>query len=113
MTTAKAHLPENATGDTVILAIPRSALTHVDAHPATITQRNCERWFGISPKDFMALANRGAFRVNRIKKSVWVASYDDVHEALLTTRQDRNAAKAHAEAKEPTAEDLLFPGRKA
>jgi predicted MarR family transcription regulator len=57
--------------------------------PATITQLNCERWFGISAKTFVRLAREGRIPAVTPKRGVWLALYDEVREALLHPQTPR------------------------
>ena len=62
--------------------------TIVAPYPATVSQRNCLEWFGLTRADYLRLVGRGAFPVKREGK-LRIARFVDV-EAYLT-----NGAASH------------------
>jgi hypothetical protein len=68
----------------------------VAPYPATITQRSCFEWFGISKADFLRLVSRGAFPF-KAEGQLRIARFADV-EAYLTAGTEKRSPAPRAEA---------------
>jgi hypothetical protein len=87
-----------ADADTIMLAVPRSALTVVAPPPERVSQATSLEVFGLPPKAFVALAKRGAFAAAR-EGRLWVASTADVR-AYLDSK-----ARVHSRPRKSNPED--------
>ncbi len=67
----------------------------VAPYPATVTQRTCLEWFGITKADYLRLVGRGAFPV-KIEGQLRIARFEDV-EDYLTAGTPKRAKSAPTE----------------
>jgi hypothetical protein len=67
--------------DTIMLAVPRSALTVVAPPPERVSQATSLEVFGLPPKRFAALVKNGSFPAAR-EGRLWVARTEDVRAYL-------------------------------
>jgi hypothetical protein len=95
--------------DTVLLSVPRSALTIVAPPPERVSQATSLDVFGLPPKRFAQLAKAGAFAAAR-EGRLWLARTEDVRAYLDSKARvhGRTGRKAAADEREAWAEASGF-----